>query len=85
MQIEPGTWRDLAQLDGLNLAADSAVDNVRGGVAVLRSLLAQTGGDESQAIAGYYQGLASVRARGMFADTQQYVRDVLALQARFGG
>jgi soluble lytic murein transglycosylase-like protein len=85
MQIEPQTWRDLSQLDGLDLSADSALDNVRGGVAVLRSLLAQTGGDESEAIAGYYQGLASVRAQGMFADTQRYVRDVLALQDRFGG
>ena len=85
MQIEPQTWRDLSQLDGLDLSPDSPLDNVRGGVAVLQSLLAQSGGDESQAIAGYYQGLASVRAHGMFADTQRYVRDVLALQARFGG
>ena len=51
----------------------------------LKRLLADTGGDESAAIAGYYQGLASVRSRGMYDDTQQYVANVQALRARFGG
>ena len=37
------------------------------------------------AAAGYYQGLTSVRERGMFDDTKRYVDNVLALQARFGG
>jgi LysM repeat protein len=82
MQIEPGTWRDLIG-HGLDLSTDSATDNIRGGVAVLHGLLTDTGGDESEAIAAYYQGLWSVRARGMFADTRRYVRDVLALQRRF--
>ena len=40
----------------------SALDNVRGGVLLLRSLLDQTGGNASLAAAGYYQGLQSVRA-----------------------
>ena len=31
------------------------------------------------------QGLASVLTHGMYADTRHYVRDVLALQSRFGG
>ena len=35
------------------------------------------------AIAGYYQGLASVRQRGMYRDTRAYVANVLALRARF--
>jgi soluble lytic murein transglycosylase-like protein len=85
MQIEPGTWRELTGRDGLHLSADSALDNVRGGAVLLHELLGQTGGDESEAVAAYYQGLESVRARGMFRDTRQYVRDVLALQERFGG
>jgi LysM repeat protein len=85
MQIEPGTWRDLTGSQGLNLADDSALDNVRGGVTLLGDLLTDTGGDEPEAIAAYYQGLQSVRARGMYADTRRYVRDVLALQRRFGG
>lgn len=85
MQIEPGTWRDLEQLGGPTLSPDSATDNIRGGVELLGSLLAQTGGDPAQAAAAYYQGLRSVREHGMFADTRNYVANVLALQARFGG
>ena len=87
MQIEPGTWSYI----GSNLATppplspDSAQDNVRGGVLLLRSLLDQTGGDPALAAAGYYQGLASVRAHGMSADTQRYVNNVMALRAQFGG
>ena len=50
---------------------------------LLRDLLADTGGDETEAIAAYYQGLESVRERGMYAGTRHYVRDVLALQQRF--
>jgi len=30
-------------------------------------------------------GLASVQAHGMYADTQQYVNNVMALRQRFGG
>ncbi len=88
MQIEPGTWNYIGQ----NLASGppplspaSAQDNVRAGVLLLRSLLDQTGGDPALAAAGYYQGLDSVRARGMYSDTQQYVNDVMALRQRFGG
>jgi LysM repeat protein len=87
MQIEPGTWSYI----GSNLATPpplsptSAQDNIRGGVLLLHSLLDQTGGDPTLAAAGYYQGLASVRAHGMYADTQRYVNNVMALRARFGG
>ena len=41
--------------------------------------------DQSLAAAGYYQGLGSVRAHGMYTDTRRYVRNVMALQTRFGG
>jgi N-acetylmuramoyl-L-alanine amidase len=87
MQIEPGTWNYIGQnLAGPSpLSPSSATDNIRGGVLLLRSLLAQTGGDPSMAAAGYYQGLQSVREHGMYADTEQYVNNVMALQQRFGG
>jgi len=87
MQIEPGTWNYIGQnlVSPPPLSATSARDNVRGGVLLLRSLLDQTGGDPSLAAAGYYQGLQSLRAHGMYADTQQYVASVLALAQRFGG
>jgi LysM repeat protein len=87
MQIEPGTWdyigQDLATPPPLS--PDSATDNVRGGVLLLRSLLDQTGGDASMAAAGYYQGLESVQEHGMYSDTQQYVNDVMSLEHGFGG
>jgi hypothetical protein len=51
----------------------------------LARLLRETNGDVRLAAAGYYQGLSSVRARGMFDDTRKYVDNVLALRARFGG
>jgi LysM repeat protein len=86
MQIEPGTWNYIqSNLGAPTLAPSSATDNVRGGVLLLRSLLDQTGGDPAMAAAGYYQGLASVQAHGMYADTQQYVNNVMALRQRFGG
>jgi hypothetical protein len=36
-------------------------------------------------VAAYYQGLESVRQRGMLPDTRQYVNSVMALRSRFGG
>ncbi len=41
-----------------------------------------TGGNESLAAAGYFQGLSSVKARGMYTATRQYVADVMALTGR---
>jgi LysM repeat protein len=83
MQIEPGTWSDLAALGGPALSPDSATDNVTAGIEYLRSLLAATGEDETMALGAYYQGLASVRAHGLYPSTERYVRDVEALQSRF--
>ncbi len=87
MQVMPGTWDYVQQ----NLAGDqqlnpnSASDNVHAGVMYLKRLIDESGGDENAAIAGYYQGLSSVRDRGMFDDTKQYVENVQALRGRFGG
>jgi N-acetylmuramoyl-L-alanine amidase len=86
MQVMPGTWTWVQQnLADRQLDPNSATDNVHAGVMYLRRLLDETGGDESAAIAGYYQGLSSVRSRGMFDDTQRYVDNVQALRGRFGG
>ena len=74
-----------SQPDASPLDPASAADNVRAGSLYLASLLRETGGDVRLAAAGYYQGLASVRAVGMFEDTKRYVDNVMALQARFGG
>ena len=88
MQILPGTWAWIQHsLDtgGPALAPASAVDNVRGGVLLLHSLLQSTGGDSAMAAAGYFQGLPSVRQNGVYPSTQNYVNDVLALERQFGG
>jgi len=87
MQVMPGTW-DYVQrniLGGQALNPDSATDNVKAGVLYLKSLLQQTGGDESSAIAAYYQGLGAVRSRGVLPETAHYVANVQALRSRFGG
>jgi N-acetylmuramoyl-L-alanine amidase len=87
MQVMPGTWDYVQQnlAGGQALNPDSATDNVHAGVLYLKRLLDESGGDENAAIAGYYQGLSSVRNRGMFDDTQKYVANVQALRSRFGG
>ena len=87
MQIMPGTWDYVQQnlAGGEQLDPNSAQDNVHAGVMYLQRLVNDAGGDESAAIAGYYQGLSSVQSRGMFEDTEQYVANVQALRSRFGG
>ncbi len=86
MQVMPGTWDYVQQnLAQRQLDPNSATDNVHAGVMYLRRLLDETGGDESTAIAGYYQGLKSVRERGLYDDTSRYVANVQALRGRFGG
>jgi soluble lytic murein transglycosylase-like protein len=86
MQVMPGTWDYVQQnLAQRKLDPSSAHDNVTAGVLYLKSLLNQTGGDESSAIAAYYQGLGALRSRGVFDDTKQYIANVQALRGRFGG
>ena len=86
MQVMPGTWSYVQDnLADRPLDPNSATDNVHAGVLYLKRLLNDTGGDESAAIAGYYQGLSSVQSRGMYDDTQRYVANVQALRTRFGG
>lgn len=82
MQVIPtsGDWAsDMVGRD-LNLLVPQ--DNVTAGVAILRQLTRSSSSLET-AIAGYYQGAASVRKYGMFADTERYVASVLALMERF--
>jgi LysM repeat protein len=85
MQIEPSTWSYVQSVltPGAPLDPYSATDNVRAGSLYLRALMAQTG-SESQAIASYYQGPESVQRYGLFPSTQQYVQNILSLEARFG-
>ena len=86
MQVTPGTWQWVQQnLASASLDPNSSSDNVKAGVLYLRQLLRDTGGDPAQAAAAYYQGLGSVRSRGVLPETRQYVANVMALRSRFGG
>lgn len=62
----------------------TVANNVETGVAFFAYLLKQAGGNEQLAVAGYYQGLTSVKTRGMYDDTKRYVANIEALKQRFG-
>jgi LysM repeat protein len=84
MQIMPGTGAWVATyVVHRRLNTYRAQDNITAGVALLSVLLRETHGNARIAVAGYYQGLSSVRDRGMYRDTKQYVANVLALRNRF--
>ena len=79
MQLLPETWEfvDLVLLG--TRTPRTYQGNVRAGVRYLRWQLDEFGGDRRLALAGWYQGARAVRERGLFDDTQQFVRIVLAL------
>jgi peptidoglycan hydrolase-like protein with peptidoglycan-binding domain len=82
MQVTPATW-EFVELFVIGLQVPQTADgNVRVGVAYLDHLLGQFRGDVRLALAGYYQGPASVRRDGLFAETKRFVANVLALRGR---
>jgi LysM repeat protein len=82
MQVIPASGRWASSLAGRHLDLLDPHDNATAGVVILRALT-RAEDDQATAIAGYYQGLASVRSKGMFADTRRYVANVQTLMARF--
>lgn len=70
-------------LRGAKLDPRKPDDNINISAKYLSWLLAQTKGDVPTAVAGYYQGLASVRRQGPLSETTAYVSAVVALRARF--
>jgi N-acetylmuramoyl-L-alanine amidase len=83
-QLLPDTAAFVAgTLIGVPLDPFVADDNIRMSARFLAQLLNLTNGDVNMALAGYYQGLTSVRRDGMKATTAAYVNVILALQARF--
>lgn len=84
MQVEPYTGAFVAKyVVRRSLDLYKIGDNATAGVALLAVLLRETRGNAARAVAGYYQGLASVQQHGMFSDTKRYVASVLALRNRF--
>jgi LysM repeat protein len=82
MQVIPTSGQWASDLVGRRLDLLDTHDNVTAGVVILKAL-SRSASSRSQAIAGYYQGLASVRRNGMFADTKVYVRNIQSLVHRF--
>ncbi|WP_153398659.1 LysM peptidoglycan-binding domain-containing protein [Ornithinicoccus halotolerans] len=81
MQVIPTTGEWASSLVGRELNLLDPKDNVEAGVVVMRALL-RAADSREKAIAGYYQGLASVQQHGMFSDTKHYVKTVLAVRSR---
>lgn len=82
MQVLPSTGRWVArEVVGRPLDLLDAEDNILAGVTLLAVL--RRAAPLADAVAGYYQGLASVRRYGMFPDTRRYVANVLRLRTRW--
>ena len=82
MQVIPTTTDWISGVVGRRLNPLNARDNATTGVVLLK-ILTQAASSERQAVAGYYQGLRSVRENGMYSDTKRYVANVMALKARW--
>lgn len=82
MQVLPSTGSALSADYGRRLDLLQAEDNVLAGVLLLQQLVRSTG-RRDLTLAGYYQGLGSVRSYGLLPQTRAYIRNVTALQARF--
>jgi soluble lytic murein transglycosylase-like protein len=83
-QLLPSTvdWMEDVLIGG-DLDPYQPDDNIRMSARYLRWLLHQTGGDVATSLAGYYQGLRSVRTIGLYDDTRSYVAGVLAFRSHF--
>jgi soluble lytic murein transglycosylase-like protein len=79
-QIEPAAAQTARGLLGdPNLDPRSSSDNIEMSAAYLRWLLDETGGDQDLTLAGYYQGITSLREHGILAVSKPYVAGITAL------
>jgi soluble lytic murein transglycosylase-like protein len=85
MQVMPRTGEWVSRyLVGRSLDLRDVEDNVIAGTRYLALLTRITGSKHVDlAVAGYYQGLTSVKKKGMYDDTKAYVANILALRRRF--
>jgi LysM repeat protein len=81
-QLMPDTVDHMEALIGVDLDPAVVEDNIRMSARFLRWLLARSSTVEV-ALAGYYQGAASVERIGVLDETRTYVANVLALRGRF--
>ena len=82
MQLLPTTWSYVETVLIGHSVAHDADGNVHVGLAYLNHLLHAFNGNESLALAAWYQGEQSVKARGPYKVSKAFVADVLALRQR---
>jgi len=79
MQLLPETW-EFVDTVLLGVQTPRTYEgNVRAGVRYLRWQLEEFDGHVRLALAGWYQGARAVRERGLFNETKEFVRIVVAL------
>jgi LysM repeat protein len=85
MQILPETaeWTVDALMRDSPDWYNSVDGNARVGAAHFRHLLVLSGGDESLAVAAYYQGWEALNTIGIYQETKVYVANVMALRPEF--
>jgi soluble lytic murein transglycosylase-like protein len=81
MQVEPSTWTYTEHLLGARVP-HTTDGNIQIGVAYLRHMLDEFGGNRRLALAAYYQGPRAVRDVGVYPSSERYVANVLALTRR---
>jgi hypothetical protein len=79
MQLLPETWEFVDTVLLGSRTPRNYRGNVRAGVRYLRWQLDEFDGNVRLALAGWYQGARAVRERGLYEDTKEFVRIVLAL------
>jgi LysM repeat protein len=83
-QLLPSTARFVSRdLIGVPLDINVPEDNIRMTARYVRWLLQRTDGNLDLTLAGYFQGLASVEARGLLPVTRDYIAVVKQLRPRF--
>jgi hypothetical protein len=82
MQVLPSTRRYVETVLLSKRVPNSVSGNIQIGVVFLRQVLREFNGNESRALAGWYQGPFSVKRHGQFPGTKQFVANVLALRDR---
>lgn len=76
MQCMPVTGRWMSEKLGRQLDLDDVRDNATCGVMLLKTLQQSAGGDEATVLGAYYQGMTSLKQRGMYGETSRYVAQV---------
>ena len=81
MQVIPDAGDWASSMIGRKLDLRRTEDNVTAGVVILRALT-RMADNRDEAIASYYQGFSSVKSRGWYEDTKQYVANVNYFRTR---